>query len=87
MHIAIEVERISPDELRRSTWGFIALQNLDMTLDHVTRFERPSKRHGWRRKEGWSRLNHRRSDISREDPPDDVKAEVVRRLTESIRFC
>lgn len=86
MNYSTTVEKVSENELEMVQYRYYALQELEMVLSSIVYFNRPSKRHKWSRVKGWDRLSSRNSDMPREEPPDDVKAEVRRRMNEAITF-
>ena len=83
---ATVIERISTDALKRVEWRFYNLRELEMTLEWVIHFARPSKRHGWQRTHGWHRISRGGSDMPREEPPQEIKDELRRRINEALRF-
>jgi hypothetical protein len=75
-------------DLQREEWSYYLMEkDMCLVLDEYTRFERPTKRHGWKDVAKWRRLVHRRhEEMHREDVPvpDEVRAEVLRKLRDMI---
>lgn len=87
MHYAITIERIEPNGLRKTEYRYWMRDDVKMELDWTIHFARPTKRHGWRRVKCWSRRSTRDSDMTREEPPQDVKDEIRRKVNDALSFC
>lgn len=69
-----------------SEWHFINLFEMEMTLDSIIHYQRPTRRHRWKIAREWSRLFERQCTMEREEPPIDVKCEVRQMVTKAICF-
>lgn len=86
-HLVI-VERVESDGLRKTEYRYRMREDLKVELDRTMHFERPTKRHGWRVIKFWSRLSICRDNtMEREEPPQDVKDEIRRKINDALQFC
>ena len=87
MQYATTIERIEPSGLSKTEYRYWMRDNVQMELDWIIHSSRPTKRHGWRKVKCWSRLYTRDSNMQREEPPQDVKEEVRKRVNDALLFC
>lgn len=86
MNFSTTVEEVAADQLSKVSYRYYNLNDLDMVLDSIYHYWRPSKRHGWKRIKQWDRICGRGNNMSREEPPQSVKDEVRRRINDAIAF-
>lgn len=86
MQFSTTVEEAAADQLSKTVYRYFNLNELDMVLDSIYHFQRPSKRHGWKRVKKWDRILGRDNTMNREEPPQWVKDEVRRRMNDAIKF-
>ena len=79
------VERAAGSGLVKTCYRFWQ-DETTLTLSEHAVFERKSKRHGWKLCKVWSRSYMHRNTMPRNEPPQDVKDEVLRQMVASITF-
>lgn len=86
MNFSSTVTEISEDELTKTSWSFINVHRLEMTLNIIEVQTRKSKRHKWQTTQVWNRIYSRENNMQREEPPQWVKDAVVTEMLEAIKF-
>lgn len=86
MNYAAIIERISADNLSKVEYRYYNIRELEMILDWIVYYSRPTTRHKFKRVRGWYRLERRGNDMPREEPPQEVKDELVKKMNEAIKF-
>ncbi len=86
MYSYFTFKKASP--LEQETWRFWLNDRLTLVLDYYERAERPTKRHGFRASDIWSRLSYERRSTISERPvaPDEVRKAIMADVLSKIHF-
>ena len=86
MSYYFKVERLA-DDLTRTLYKFIVLDDYKVFLEDVVEETRTTKRHGWKGTMTYSRLYKRDAPNAEPSIPEDVTVEAVQRARDQIVFC
>lgn len=89
MTYACIIEKEDDDKLKKVEYRYWQRREMEMELDWIIHYERPTRRHGWKAVRRWSRLNMRYNQIKMEryEPPQWVKDAVRKKVNDALQFC